>query len=158
MITWTFGVLALALVGTWAWRAPQYKSADLPTFNAPANAQGTSPRNAPDQPLDTTAFNIALWNPPPPAPPPEEESKQNKTTEQPPAPPSQLDVQLVAIVRDGDQRRAALYDASTERLAIFAEGQALESGPVVTAVTDVHVDLEASGRRYRLTLRAEDRS
>lgn len=154
LITWTLGVLVVALVGIWAWRAPQYDSVEVPSFNTPNNAQRSNPKDAHDQPLNPDAFNIALWNPPESP----EESGKNKTVKQKPAPPSRLNVQLVAIIHDNDTRRAALYDPSTERLAIFNVGQTLKSGPTITEVTDVYVDLEASGRRHRLTLSEEDRS
>ena len=159
LLTWLIGTVAVALLCIWALRAPAGQSVQAPDFSTFKQSDPTENNDATE--LDPAVFNVALWNPPPPENPPPKApgTDENSRGEQKPTkPPRDLKIQLVAIVRDGKERRAALYDASTQRLAIFKEGQVLKSGPTVATVTDGYVDLKTGDQLFRLSLRAKDRS
>lgn len=73
--------------------------------------------------LDLAAFRIPLWvaEPAPPAP---------ATPPTPTPPPSQLKLQLLAIIHEGEVCKAAVYDPDLDRILVVAAGEKIGSRSV----------------------------
>ena len=97
---------------------------------------------APDR-LDLAAFDAPIWLAPPPEP-------------TPPAPPAPLRLQLLAVFRDGDELRAALYDPDSDRLRIVASGDTV-GGRVIERVLADAVSLRDGSGLATLTLERGER-
>lgn len=97
-------VLGCAVWARWPLRSPPLETPTVhPTEVTPFTLAA----------LDTDAFAAPIWiaEPPPPEPAPE----------LPPPAPTRL--RLIAIVRDGDQRVAALYDPDADRMLFASVGE-----------------------------------
>ena len=68
--------------------------------------------------LDLAAFRTPIWiaEPPPPAP---------VAAAPPPPPPPPLKLQLLAIIREDNTHKAAVYDPDTDRLLVVSAGEKL---------------------------------
>lgn len=77
----------------------------------------TSEPKKPVAALDLAAFRTPIWvaEPPPPAP----------VVQAPVPPPPPLKLQLLAIVREADTYKAAVYDPETDRILVVAAGEKL---------------------------------
>jgi hypothetical protein len=142
MVTGLFVVTGCAL---WAfWPLPRER----------VEAPSTDPVAAPQQhddappPVDLAAFNAPLWvaPPPPPAPAP--------VVAAPPKPP--LKLQLIAIVREGEARKAAIYDPDQDRLFIVGKGDSV-AGRVIEEVRASDLTLTDNGGKATLALREGDK-
>lgn len=100
--------------------------------------------------LDASAFTAPLWTPTP-SPPAEAVTKAER--QEPP-----LELVLLAITNDGDQRLAALYDKRLNRVFLAQVGDTLATpeAVVVSAITDSAVELKYGERRSRLALRKDE--
>ena len=118
-----------------AWALWPLRTSDL----VPALA-GETPQTAPETAvaeLDTSAFRAPLWISAPPPPPPAAA----------PAAPPPLKLQLLAVVREGGQYRAMLYDPDSDRILVAAEGERL-GARTLERVTAAGVQIrDASGVR-----------
>ena len=100
--------------------------------------------------IDQSAFVVRLWNPPPPP-----EARNALVAGRTAPPPKPLRLQLIGIIDDGRQLRAALYDPETDRLLIVATGDRVKRHTITITADAVEL---ADGRvTHRLTLR-KDRS
>lgn len=68
--------------------------------------------------LDTAAFRAPIWVAEPPPPPPPAPIAT-------PPPPPPLRLQLLAIIRESDAYKAAIYDPDTDRILVVAAGEKL---------------------------------
>lgn len=137
------GALAAALCAVWAlWPLPAVH-VDTPRIEAGPPAPEPT-RTV--EPLDTAAFRTPLWvaQPPPPPPP------------APAPPPPPLRLQLVAIVREGDVYKAALYDPDQDRLLVVGAGERIGSR-LVEEVSAGEVTLKDGALTRTLALREENR-
>ncbi len=98
--------------------------------------------------LDLAVFNAPLWvAPPPPA------TKVAETVPPPPAPPP-LSWQLLAILRDGGNYKALVYDPDADKLLVLGEGD--RSGPCsVARVTPGSMDVRDGAGVRTLALRKD---
>ena len=68
--------------------------------------------------LDIAAFRAPIWVAEPPPPPP-------VAAVPAPPPPPPLKIQLLAIVREGEVYKAAVYDPDSDRILVVASGEKL---------------------------------
>jgi hypothetical protein len=140
------GAPALLSAALWS-LAPIDPPLDLAALHplAPVSeAQEQSLGSAKPRLVDASAFQVQLWNPPP-----EPISAQQAREEPPPTPPPNLE--LVAIIAEGDGYLAAIYEANRDILHIVGQGQRLERFEIV-AVTREAVQLRDGARNLRLAL------
>ena len=146
-LTWVLGAALVTLSAAWAWRPleqpePRGLFIDL-------HSPTTTPIDDEDHRFYQGAFVVRLWNPPPP------EARNRRLAEQTAPPPKPLRLQLIGIIDDGRQLRAALYDPETDRLLIVATGDQVKQHTITITADAVEL---ADGRvTHRLTLR-KDRS
>ena len=100
--------------------------------------------------IDRNAFCARLWNPPP-GERRLEPSQRSVAKDQPP-----IRFQLVGIIREDGQLKAALYDPSTDRLLIVVSGDQI-GRHTVSEIDEGGVELSDGRTSRRLALR-EDRS
>lgn len=93
--------------------------------------------------LDASVFEVHLWN----APISESDSAANANEPRPPAP----NLELIAIITEGERYLAALYEVGADRLYIVAGGERLGRLDIVGVSAD-GVDLRDGARTYRLSL------
>jgi hypothetical protein len=115
-------VAGAAVVGAWAlWpiRSVSLDNPDLSVHKAPAAATELPV-------LQASAFRAPLWvaQAPPPPPPPA------------PQPPPPLKLQLIAIVHENGEYRAALYDPDSDELKVVSTGDKLGSRTVTSVIKD----------------------
>lgn len=96
--------------------------------------------------LDLDAFRVPVWVAPTPPPAPEKPA--------PPLPP--LKLQLLAIIREGEVYKAALYDPDADKVLVVAAGETLGAGRAVEAVTATAVSVRDAGGRGVRTLALRD--
>lgn len=104
------------------------------------------------QALNVEAFNVKLWNPPPPPAKPETVIAAEPT--------KPFNLQLIGIITEGAQHKAALYDPESDRILIVSAGDTVRDH-VVTNVTERMIELARSDGRsaaQQLALKKEDRS
>lgn len=135
--------LAIAVSGAIAlWPLPPPRSLLAPTQSADEEVVPFRLAS-----LDLDAFRVPIWvaPPPPPAPP----------TPEPPPPPLRLT--LLAIVREGNNYKAALYDPDTDRLLVVASGESV-SGRTVESVQSDRVSLrDSKGTRTLVLQQGKDK-
>jgi hypothetical protein len=95
-------------------------------------------------PLDQSAFRAPLWVAPPPPPPP--------AAPVPPPPP--LKLQLLAVLREGDTFKAALYDPDADTIIVAGPGDTV-AGRRVEQVRAGDVTLKDNGLSRVLSLKPE---
>ncbi len=146
-LTWLLGAAFATLCAWWAWRP--LEQLEPREFFIDLHAPPTTPIEDEDRLFDQGAFVVRLWNPPPP------EARDQRLAEQrvPPAKPPRL--QLIGIIDDGRQLRAALYDPETDRLLIVGDGDHVKQHTIT--ITADAVELADRRVTHRLTLR-KDRS
>lgn len=96
--------------------------------------------------LDLDAFRVPVWVAPTPPPAPEK----------PALPPPPLKLQLLAIIREGESYKAALYDPDADKVLVVAAGETLGAGRAVEAVTATAVSVRDAGGRGVRTLALRD--
>ena len=148
-LTWLLGAALVTLSAAWAWRPLEQPEPN--GFFIDLHAPPTTPIDDEDHRFDQSAFAVRLWNPPPPPP----EARNALVAGQTAPPPKPLRLQLIGIIDDGRQLRAALYDPETDRLLIVATGDRVKQHTITITADAVEL---ADGRvTHRLTLR-KDRS
>ena len=138
LLAWAVGDFPAAVPGD-----DENPGAPGQTDAAPSNDQGQSE-------LDTGLFAVKLWNPRPEPAQPEAPSQE---PERRPSPPR---VQLVAIINEDGQLRAALYDLSAEKLLVLSAGETVQQYEIQQIVVD-GVVLSNGQVQHELRIR-EDRS
>lgn len=144
--TWLVGSLAIASCAFWA--LPPADDPDQPHLVTTLAEPSTEPISDDSPPaFDDQSFSARLWNPPqgsepaPPAP---------KAARRPPPPR----LELIAIINDGGERRAAVYNPDTDRIRIVGSGDQI-SELTVTSVSADAVELSDGRATVRLTLKEE---
>ena len=114
--------IASAAVGGWAFWPTQPATFESPDVSAPESL--APPTELPV--LEASAFHAPLWvaQAPPPLPP----------AAAPPPPPLRL--QLIAIVHENGQYRAALYDPDSDELKVVSSGDKLGTRIVAGVAKD----------------------
>lgn len=141
--SWAAGLGIAALCTAWAIRVPTIAlPPELEKAAEPAAPDGSAPQPRDDFPIEAFALRMA---PPPPPPKPAVAPAPAVEPIAPPPPPSRL--QLLGIVRDGDSRKAAIYDPVSDAVVVVGEGQQI-AGQTVRAVSDRGVEL-SDGRGVR---------
>ncbi len=145
-LTWLLGAALVTLSAAWAWRP--LEQPEPREFFIDLHAPSTTPIDDEDHRFDQGAFVVRLWNPPP-------EARNALVAERTPPPPKPPRLQLIGIIDDGRQLRAALYDPETDRLLIVTTGDRVQQHTITITADAVEL---ADGRvTHRLTLR-KDRS
>ena len=148
-LTWLLGAALVTLSAAWAWRP--LEQSEMREFFIDLHAPPTTPIDDEDHLFDQSAFVVRLWNPPPPPP----EARNALVAGRTAPPPKPLRLQLIGIIDDGRQLRAALYDAEADRLLIVVTGDRVKQHTITITADAVEL---ADGRiTHRLTLR-KDRS
>lgn len=138
-------VLCIVAAAWWAFTPLGFPSVDLPERRAVPTPRAEPTRIA----LDVSAFRAPLWVAPPP--PPAREKPPPK-----PALPAPLNLQLLAIVREGTAYKAVLYDPDGDKVVVAAEGQSLAGGRTFKLVDERHVEIaESNGVVRALALRQD---
>ena len=146
--TWLLGAALITLSAAWAWRP--LEQPEPPGLSIDLYAPPTTPIEDEDHLFDQSAFAVRLWNPPPPP-----EARNALVAGQTAPPPKPLRLQLIGIIDDGRQLRAALYDPEADRLLIVGDGDRVKQHTITITADAVEL---ADGRvTHRLTLR-KDRS
>ncbi|MEE8154271.1 MAG: hypothetical protein V3T53_04850 [Phycisphaerales bacterium] len=144
--TWLLGAVLVTLSAAWAWRP--LEQPEPRKFFIDLHAPTTTPIDDEDHLFDQGAFVVRLWNPSPPPPPEVRDALVAGRT-------APLRLQLIGIIDDGRQLRAALYDPEADRLLIVTTGDRVQQHTITISADAVEL---ADGRvTHRLTLR-KDRS
>jgi hypothetical protein len=114
----------------------------VPSIAPPMAESPPAERSLP--PLDLAAFHAPLWVVPPPPPPP--------AAPAPPPPP--LKLQLIAIVREGEGYKAALYDPDQDKLFIVGTGERI-AGRIIEEVRAGDLTIQDHGISRTLALKSE---
>jgi hypothetical protein len=139
-------VASMLLVGCAMWAfAPAGQLSTPINIELRAPATGGPTEVAPTQSIDPSVFAVRLWNPPP-AP-----QEQVVVRAEPPKP---LNLQLIGIIQEGAQHRAAVYDVDKDQLLIVASGDRIREQTVM-AITLQSVELSDGNSTRRLTLKQE---
>src|SRR5690606_31038144 len=127
---------ALAIAGAWTLRQTPAAQHNLPDLTAPQEAPA---QESDGEALNLAAFQARIWNPRP-------DPVEHKVAEAKPAapPPVPLRLQLVAIVRDGEELRAALYDPDANELRLATVGESV-ARHTITIVDATGVELRPPG-------------
>ena len=140
--TWVLGAALVTLCAWWAWRP--LEQPDQSGFFIDLHAPPTTPIDDEDHRFDQGAFAVRLWIPPP-------EARNALAAERTPPPPKPPRLQLIGIIDDGRQLRAALYDPEADRLLIVGDGDHVKQHTITITADAVEL---ADGRIiHRLTLR-----
>ena len=149
-MTWLIGALAIVMCAWWAaLPLEQYPAGTAITMNQPAPGLIEKSPNASDT-IDLGAFAARLGNPV--APQETDQKRQSKSAKR----QELIRFQLIGIINDGGQLKAALYDPDTDRLLIVQSGDRIRDH-TVTAISAEDVELSDGRSTTRLTL-IEDRS
>jgi hypothetical protein len=145
-------LLAVAIVPTLAWALWPSGPPDLPRVRDP---ETTSTAAVTPASFDADAFSTPIWvaAPLPPSPP------ETERESPPPPPPEPLKVQLLSIVREGDTRRAMLFDPDTRKVVTLAVGDRVGSpadGRTIASITDKEVILSGPPPHTSQTLSLRD--
>ena len=124
-----------------------------PTIARPQSAARPQPLSEkPELRVDLQAFStVNLWNPPP-APPKPQVAKVDAPRAAPP--PKPLRAQLLAIVGEGAQMRASLFDLTLDCMVTLGVGERLGDFSV-TAIRTTEMELSDGNTVHRLRLREE---
>jgi hypothetical protein len=143
MISRSAAIGAIAACGAWAF----WPLAASPVAAPVVLVDSSTPDAAPRVCLDTNAFRAPLWVSPPAPPPPPAPSVAA-------APPPSLKLQLIAILREGGQFRAALYDPDADKLTVVGPGDSI-SGRTVERIGAADLALKDQGLVRTLSLRMD---
>lgn len=145
-------LLAVAILPTLAWALWPSRDPDIPHVRA---AEAADIPAATLVSFDADAFSTPIWVAPPPPPKPPELER----TLPPPPPPEPLKVQLLSIVRDGDTRRAMLFDPDTKKILTLVVGDhvgPMSGSRTITSITDKDVVITGSPPNASQTLSLRD--
>ncbi len=149
-MTWLIGALAIVMCARWAaLPLEQYPAGTVITVNQPSPQLFEKSPDAADT-IDLVAFAARLWNPV--APQETAQQRESKSAQR----QEWIRLQLIGIINDGGQLKAALYDPDTDRLLFVASGDRIRDH-TVTAISAEDVELSDGRSTTRLTL-IEDRS
>ena len=149
-MTWLIGASAIVMCAWWAaLPLEQYPGGTAITMNQPSPGLIEKSPNAADT-IDLVAFAARLWNPV--APQETDQKRQTKSAQR----QELIRLQLIGIINDGGQLKAALYDPDTDRLLIVQNGDRIRDH-TVTTISAEDVELSDGRSITRLTL-IEDRS
>lgn len=149
-MTWLIGALAIVMCAWWAALPLEHHPAGTAiTVNQPSPGLIEKSPNTSDT-IDLVAFAARLWNPV--APQETAQKREPKSAKR----QELIRLQLIGIINDGGQLKAALYDPDTDRLLIVASGDRIRDH-TVTAISAEDVELSDGRSTTRLTL-IEDRS
>ena len=130
---WCPCVLAVAAAAVWSmW--PMARTTPDTTVPVPARSRAVAASH-----LDLAAFDAPIWVAPPPDPPAA-------------APPEPLRLQLLAVFRDGEELRAALYDPDSDRLCIVASGDTVGGRVIERVLADAVALRDGAGLATTITL------
>ncbi|MFG0282917.1 MAG: hypothetical protein ACF8R7_00705 [Phycisphaerales bacterium JB039] len=132
LTTLAIGAGALALAAAWSALPVEPARLDLPALAA----QSQLDEGPAEAPFNLAAFEARIWNPRPiPVAPAVAEAR--------PAPPAPqpLRLQLIAIVREGEQLAAALYDPEADELRLARPGDSI-ARHTITLVDASGVELQ----------------
>ena len=149
-LTWLTGGGVAALCGVWATLAFEIRGqADvgLPELQ-PSGHRG---HNAAVPTFDQSAFAAQLWNPK--LQPSANPAAALPNAAERPRPPR---LELIAIIKENGEWRAALYDMPGDRIVIVRSGDRVDEN-TITAVDAESVEIFDGRSSHRLALR-EDRS
>src|SRR5262249_54813913 len=143
-------VAAMAVSVTGVWTIGQFLETQQPvaqpsldpTPGTPAKSNGASTTPA----LDTTAFQVALWNPPPDAK--ADEVAKPAEARKPP------NLQLIGIIHEEGILKAAIYDGDADRLFIVASGDRI-SDREVTVIAEKSVELSDGTSVFHMVLKEQ---
>ncbi len=149
-LTWLVGTLTIVMCTLWAARPVQEYSPEDTTFSFNLAQLSAQPIEHGPHTIDPRVFAARLWNPPPTevALKEREASVANR--------PKPIRFQLIGIINENGQLRAALYDPDTNRVLIVKSGDRIDE-LTVTAVTAESVELSDGKTTSRLAL-IEERS
>jgi len=134
----------VALCAVWAF-LPAGVAVQTPSIVETTTRSEQSPVVQPSLALDGRAFAARIWDAPSaPAAPKAVAARAPKR----PA----FKLELIAIMNDGDERQAALYDPETDRLYIVANGDTVNQH-TVTAINADAIELSDGTSTNRLTLK-----
>ena len=134
-------IIAMAL-----WSLVPIQRPDLGSI-AQAHPENDIAQTAPIEPLDLAAFDAPIWQEPKDAQATTLADTQARPTVRFP------DLELIAIIRDGEQFRAAVYLPSIDQLIIAGIGEPIGAGLSVSEVTADAVELERAGHARRFELK-----
>lgn len=145
-------LFAVAIVPTLAWALWPSGSADLPRVREP---ETTSTAAVTPASFDADAFSTPIWvaAPLPPSPP------ETERVPPPPPPSEPLKVQLLSIVREGDTRRAMIFDPDTKKVLTLAVGDrvgAPADGRTIASISDKEVIVSGPPPHTSQTLSLRD--
>jgi hypothetical protein len=141
-LTAIVGVLAIVVCASWALKPLQGTShTDAPALTEVPPAEVTSSNKSA---IDVAQFaSVKLWNPVPD--PPKPEVKVAK------AEPKPLRLQLIGIIDEAGERKAALYDQDEDRLLIVASGAKVRQS-TITQITTTAVTISTADSTHTLRL------
>ncbi|MHC4414370.1 MAG: hypothetical protein ACYS0G_03705 [Planctomycetota bacterium] len=150
-MTWVAGALAIVSCALWA-LLPVQRQDHPQVAGTRAETSASTPLDEPSPAIDERVFAAAIWSPAPG----DEAALDSRGSSRVTAQPQARRFELIAIIDEGEQRRAALYDTSADRIRIVRDGDRIE-GHTVIAVSADAVELSFGQSIRRLTLE-EDRS
>ena len=149
-ITWLIGALAIVMCAWWAALPLEpHPTGTAITLNQSSPGLIEKSPNAADT-INLVAFAARLWNPV--APQETDQQRESKIAKR----QESIPFQLIGIINDGGQLKAALYDPDTDRLLIVQNGDRIRDH-TVTAISAEMIELSDGRSTTRLTL-IEDRS
>ncbi len=143
---WLAGAVGVALCAFWA-AAPLEIRQPIDVAAALMVSSDQPQTVAPRATIDADAFSALIWNPPLSAPP------QQVAAAPEPLRRGGPQLELIAIIEEKGQRRAAIYDPQSDRTLIVSSGDRVQHQTVTAIGTDT-VEL-SGGVSLRLK---EDRS
>ena len=146
-LTWLAAIPVVALCAVWAF-LPAGVAVQTPSIVETTTRSEQSPVVQPSLALDGRAFAARIWDAPsaPSAP-----AAPKAVAARAPKRPA-FKLELIAIMNDGDERQAALYDPETDRLYIVANGDTVNQH-TVTAINADAIELSDGTSTNRLTLK-----
>jgi hypothetical protein len=146
--TWLAGAAAITSCALWAAAPPGESS--RPDGAVVVAAPLPKLVNAPPNPIDPQAFTARLWNPGP------AEQASQVAQHEVAVRSATMPLQLIGIINEAGQLKAALYDPQTDRVLIVTSGDRIGQH-TITQISASTVELSDGRFTSRLKLR-EDRS
>lgn len=139
-------LLALTLLvpaGFWGWHVPMARFIEPPALQPPR--QMPTSQSETESRIDPAVFAVLLWNPPR-DPEPEPPTPAGR-----PQPAPALTAQLIAIVAEDGEYRAALFDPTSDELHVYSVGESIQNYEI-TQITETAIELRHGRTVQRLEL------